>query len=160
MIHEVLLENWDYAMDTEDWWPPLATALNGVDSTEAGWKPQGGNVNSIWETVNHLTFYKERLLRKLAGLPQLPDLENNEATFTVAAAGEEAWEQAVSKLKSVHASLRKVIVELGGAAFDQNGGDQSPGKKLMSLIQHDAYHTGQIILLRKLQNSWPSNRSF
>ncbi|PEL73618.1 serine/threonine protein phosphatase, partial [Bacillus toyonensis] len=25
---------------------------------------------------------------------------------------------------------------------------------------HDAYHTGQIIQLRKLQGSWPTHRSY
>lgn len=34
------------------------------------------------------------------------------------------------------------------------------GEEVMSLILHDAYHTGQIVLVRKLQGSWPGTRRF
>lgn len=158
-ISEVLLQNWDYVMDIEDWSPPLSTALEGVSSDQASWKPEGVSGNTIWETVNHLTYYKERLLNKLKGLPQLPHPESNDATFTVAVSGEEAWEQAVAKLKSVHASLREVIEALEEGAYDWGGSGHAPGEEVMSLILHDAYHTGQIVLVRKLQGSWPSVRS-
>lgn len=159
-ISEVLLQNWDYAMNIEDWSPPLSDALNGVSSEQALWKPQGAAGNSIWETVNHLTYYKERLLRKLKGLPKLPDLESNDATFTVTESGDEAWQQAVDKLKSVHADLRVIIEALEEGAYDWGGSGHAPGEEVMSLILHDAYHTGQIVLVRKLQGSWPSNRQF
>ncbi|MNE80012.1 hypothetical protein D3C80_1765460 [compost metagenome] len=110
--------------------------------------------------MNHLTYYKERLLRKLKGLPKLPDLESNDATFTVTESGEEAWTQAVAKLKSVHASLREIIEALEEGAYDWGGSGHAPGEEVMSLILHDCYHTGQIVLVRKLQGSWPSHRSF
>ncbi|WP_054939193.1 DinB family protein [Paenibacillus ihuae] len=158
-ISDVLLENWDYAMDIEDWAPPLSAALEGVNAEQASWKP-GAAGNSIWETVNHLTYYKERLLIKLKGLPKLPDLESNDATFTVTENGEEAWGQAVAKLKSVHASLREIIEALEEGAYDWGGSGHAPGEEVMSLILHDCYHTGQIVLVRKLQGSWPSHRSF
>ncbi|WP_310831754.1 DinB family protein [Paenibacillus pedocola] len=158
-ISDVLLQNWDYAMDIEDWAPPLSAALEGVNAEQASWKP-GEAGNSIWETVNHLTYYKERLLIKLKGLPKLPDLESNDATFTVTERGEEAWGQAVAKLKSVHASLREVIEALEEGIYDWGGSGHAPGEEVMSLILHDCYHTGQIVLVRKLQGSWPSHRSF
>ncbi|KWX73356.1 hypothetical protein AMQ84_22920 [Paenibacillus riograndensis] len=159
-ISDVLLQNWDYVMDIEDWAPPLSAALEGVTSEQAVWKPQGEAGNSIWETVNHLTYYKERLLIKLKGLPKLPEAESNDATFTVTESGEEAWEQAVAKLKQVHASLREVIEALEEGAYDWGGSGHAPGEEVMSLILHDSYHTGQIVLVRKLQGSWPTNRSF
>lgn len=159
-ISEVLLENWDYVMDVEDWAPPLSTALEGVNSEQASWKPEGVAGNSIWETVNHLTYYKERLLRKLKGLEQLPDLENNDATFTVTESGEDAWNGAVARLKTVHASLREIIEALEEGAYDWGGSGHAPGEEVMSLILHDSYHTGQIVLVRKLQGSWPGTRSF
>ncbi|EKN66925.1 hypothetical protein BABA_13592 [Neobacillus bataviensis LMG 21833] len=38
--------------------------------------------------------------------------------------------------------------------LDQN----SLERKLLDIMLHDAYHTGQIIQLRKIQGSWPSVR--
>lgn len=159
-ISEVLLQNWDYAMDTEDWSPPLGAALEGVNAELALWKAQGESGNSIWENVNHLTYYKERLLAKLTGKQGPPTLEGNDDTFTVTESGEEAWGKAVERLKKAHAGLREVIEALGEGAYEWGGSGHAPGEEVMSLILHDAYHTGQIVLLRKLQGSWPSNRSF
>ncbi|WP_339313045.1 DinB family protein [Paenibacillus sp. FSL M7-0896] len=159
-ISDVLIENWDYVMDVEDWQPPLSAALEGVNNEQAVWKPEGAAGNSIWENVNHLTYYKERLLRKLKGMEKLPDLESNDATFTVTGSGEEDWKQAVDKLKSIHASLREIIVALEEGAYEWGGSGHAPGEEVMSLILHDAYHTGQIVLVRKLQGSWPSTRRF
>ncbi|MNI75082.1 DinB superfamily protein [compost metagenome] len=130
-----------------------------MNTEQASWKP-GEAGNSIWETVNHLTYYKERLLNKLTGRPQLPDAGSNDATFTVTESGDEAWGQAVAKLKSVHASLREVIEALEEGAYDWGGSGHAPGEEVMSLILHDFYHTGQIVLVRKLQGSWPAHRSF
>ncbi|WP_251037410.1 DinB family protein [Paenibacillus albidus] len=140
--------------------PPLSDALEGVNSEQAGWKPQGAAGNSIWETVNHLTYYKDRLLRKLKGLEQEPQPDSNDDTFTVKESGEEAWQKAVARLKSIHAQLREVIEALEEGAYDWGGAGHAPGEEVMSLILHDAYHTGQIVLLRKLQGSWPSTRRF
>jgi len=158
-IRELLQQNWQYTMDTEDWSPPLSVALDGVDHTLALWKPVGAAGNSIWETVNHLTYYKERLLHRLQGLPKWPDAADNDATFTVTASGEEEWQKAVAKLKAIHASLLEEIAKLTEAQL--NGADSTvTPQSFMSLILHDAYHTGQIILVRKLQGSWQANRSF
>ncbi|EEL34276.1 hypothetical protein bcere0019_27360 [Bacillus cereus Rock3-28] len=33
-------------------------------------------------------------------------------------------------------------------------------QQYMNILLHDAYHTGQIIQLRKLQGSWPTHRSY
>lgn len=156
----VLLQNWDYAMEQEDWAPPLKDALAGVDDVQALWKPEGEAANSIWETVNHLLYYKERLLRKFKGLPQLSSAENNDDTFTVAESGPDAWAKAVQHLREVHAELRAEIAKFGGGAFTREGERHAPGEEIMSLILHDSYHTGQIVLVRKLQGSWPAQRHF
>jgi hypothetical protein len=100
------------------------------------------------------------LLRKLKGLPKQPDLGSNDDTFTVTVTGEEEWGKAVTGLKAVHASLREVIEALEEGAYDWGGSGHAPGEEIMSLILHDAYHTGQVVLVRKLQGSWPSTRSF
>jgi len=64
---ELLLREWDFCYDEEDWFPPLSEALKGLTAAQADWRPEGGSVNSIWETVHHLIFYKERLLTRLSG---------------------------------------------------------------------------------------------
>ncbi|WP_276354910.1 DinB family protein [Cohnella caldifontis] len=158
---ERLLQGWDYAYDKEDWYPPLADALRGIDAAEAAWKPESSSVNSIWQTVNHMIFYKERLLKRLTGEEtEYPKGVTNDDTFSVDETGDQAWNETLARLDRVHRGIREKLAGMNDAELD----DALPGGKLEgwadSLIRHDAYHAGQIILLRKLRDTWPANRSF
>ena len=64
-MKELPLQNWDYAMGQEDWYPPILPALKDVTVEQALWKPEGQAANSIWENVRHLLYYKRRLLARL-----------------------------------------------------------------------------------------------
>jgi uncharacterized damage-inducible protein DinB len=152
-IRNLLLQNWDFCMEEEGWYPPLQPALKDVSLEQALWKPAEGAANSIWENVQHLLYYKERLLARLRGTSDSFNLSNDE-TFRFPVASSEGWEYAKNKLFDAHAALRS---ELDRLPEDELEADP---QHMMSLITHDAYHTGQIVFLRKLQGSWPATRSF
>lgn len=153
-IRSLLLQNWDFCMDQEDWYPPLLHALKDVSLEQALWKPEEGAVNSIWENVQHLLYFKERLLKRLSGAPEDQNAPGNDETFRIPEASENGWEGAKSKLVEVHASVRHALEHLPEEEVENNP------QRFLSLIMHDAYHTGQIILLGKLQGSWPATRSY
>ena len=159
---ELLLEGWDFCYDKEDWAPPLRDALKGLTAEQANWRPEGAAANTIWENVNHLVFYKERLLKRWTGEEAAyPSGLTNDDTFRVEEHDEAAWQQTLDRLESVQAGIRGKLAALSSEAELE---EAIPGKDveewLHSLIRHDAYHTGAIILLRKLQGSWPARRSF
>lgn len=153
-LRDVLLQNWDYVMDQEDWYPPALDALKDVTAELALWKPEGSPVNSIWENVLHLLYYKQRLLARLEGTTLLHEAADNDETFIVHERSEEAWRLAQEQLKDVHAALRRKIEQLPEEELEE-----SP-QRFVSLITHDAYHIGQLIMLRKMQGSWPAKRHF
>lgn len=158
---ELLLSGWDFSYDQEDWYPPLLDALKGVSADQAGWRPEGSEVNTIWQNVNHLIFYKERLLRRWMGEEtEYPAGVTNDDTFAVDSKSDVDWQDTLARLDRVQSGIREKLASLTEAVLD----DAIPGRKLEewahSLIRHDAYHTGEIILLRKLQGSWPARRSF
>lgn len=157
---ELLLREWDFCYDEEDWYPPLLEALKGLTAALADWRPEGGSVNTIWETVNHLIFYKERLLTRLSGEEPTGSGITNDDTFAVAAKEDADWEETLSRLKEVHSRIREHIALFKEEDFERPLPKQPVGLTLTSLVFHDAYHTGQIIQLRKLQGSWPSRRAF
>jgi len=70
------------------------------------------------------------------------------------------WENTRSRLEQVHHRIREYIAALKEEDFDRPLPKLPVGLTVTSLVFHDAYHTGQIIQLRKLQGSWPSRRSF
>jgi hypothetical protein len=158
---ELLLQGWDFSYEKEDWYPPLLDALQGVTAAQADWCPEGYSVNTIWENVHHLIFYKERLLFKWAGEEAgNPEGLTNDDTFAVKTKGDQAWEITLARLDYVNKGIHSRLADLKEEQLE----NAIPGRKLEewahSLIRHDAYHTGEIIMLRKMQGSWPSRRSF
>lgn len=158
---ELLLHKWDICYDKEDWFPPLSEALNGLTAAEADWRPEGAAANTIRETVRHLTFYKERLLKRLSGEdPQYPDSMSNDDTFAAYGEREETWEEEAARLEHVHKAVRAALAALSEDDLERQLTKTTIALSVTSLVVHDAYHTGQIVQIRKLQGSWPARRSF
>ncbi|CAM2981400.1 DinB family protein [Paenibacillus sediminis] len=155
---ELLLRKWDQCYDQEDWYPPLADAIKGITKEQAQWRPQGEASNTIWETVNHLLYYKERFLKRLKNEEQEEHLGNDD-TFAAASNGM-GWQEAGARLKAVHMEIRELLAGLNDDDVDRPLPNVTIAEQAASLIAHDAYHTGQIILIRKLQGSWPARRSY
>ncbi len=52
-----------------------------------------------------------------------------------------------------------LVINDTGFTFSEKELEQNSFEgKLLDIMLHDAYHTGQIIQLRKMQRVWPSNR--
>jgi uncharacterized damage-inducible protein DinB len=160
---ELLLHGWDSCYEKEDWYPPLTDALKELTAEQANWRPVGEHVNTIWENVHHLIFYKERLLKRMTGEESdYPEGLTNDDTFIVGITSEGNWQETLARLKSVHQGIRAQIADWKKEDFEYvyPNRTHSVGRWVNSLISHDAYHSGQIIFIRKLQGSWPSQRSF
>jgi uncharacterized damage-inducible protein DinB len=160
---ELLLHGWDSCYESEDWYPPLTDALKELTAEQANWRPQGEHVNTIWENVHHLIFYKERLLKRMTGEESdYPEGLTNDDTFAVDSTLEADWHETLAALKSIHQGIRHRIAAWEEEEFEHifPNRSQSVGSWVHSLIMHDSYHTGQIMLIRKLQGSWPSQRLF
>lgn len=156
---DILLQAWDFCYDTEGWYPPLKNALENVDGSQALWRPAGEASNDIREIVNHLFYYKRRFLFRLEGKRWPYNITSNDQTFLP---GEHTmqltWDRLVEELASVHRQIREKIVALTDDQLASKLPNDPIDQQIMILATHDAYHTGQIILLRKLYGSWPGVR--
>lgn len=159
---ELLLHEWECTYNKEDWYPPLKDALAGLTAAQASWRPEGEAANTIWENVSHLLYYKERLLHRLVGSEFAVSAESNDDTFAPSGGpdDEEAWQSAMLRMESVHRQIHEKLASLTDEAFDQPLPTTPTGQSVMSIVLHDAFHTGQIVQIRKLQGSWPARRSF
>lgn len=155
----LLLKYWHEAAAEEGWYPPFADALKDVDAQQASWKPEQSSVNSIWESVTHLLWYKERLLLRIAGEPD-PVIHSNDETFVVKGKTEKDWQDTVARLFSVHRELQAILENAGAEALDRLTPEAPLDSQFFALTVHDAYHTGQIMFIRKLLRTWPDHRSF
>ncbi len=160
MDRKAILSNyWRLTTESEGWYPPYVDALKDVNVALASWRPEGEAANTIWETINHITYFKERLLRRLQGLPDRAIADNDE-TFIVRGQSEAEWQESLDKLFGVHRELGQVLEGLGEEDLDRPLPKEPIVTQFLNLIVHDAYHTGQIILIRKLKGAWPERRSF
>ncbi len=159
---EFLLHQLDHAYDKEGWFPPLEKVLTGVTAAQANWRATGEAANTIWETVNHLLYYKERDVGRLKGVETANTVSTNDDTFAGAGRSddEDAWQTTVARVRAVHQELRELLAGQADEAFDRAVGNSTLGIIVSNLIMHDVNHTGQIVQIRKLQGSWPARTAY
>lgn len=149
---EVLLQAWQIANESESWFAPVRKALENVSAAQAGWKPEGiDGFNSIKEITYHLLYYKTRFLSRLKG-SEFESLPDNEATFIAGISKD--WKEIREELFAVNATIRNLLIYLEDSDFDKSKPKAAIDQQVLDLATHDAYHAGQIVLIRKLQGSW------
>ncbi|MEP7075015.1 MAG: DinB family protein [Acidobacteriota bacterium] len=157
MSREVLLEQFTACYDENNWFVSLKSVLDGVTAEQAAWKP--ANVeNSIWESVNHIIFWNERWLQRFRGELNEPQDVENESTFR---SSETDWQATIAKMNSVMKEWRDKLGLIDDQKLDSPVNEQYQAPWRSPLAQqniHNAYHIGQILLLRKLQGSWEADK--
>jgi uncharacterized damage-inducible protein DinB len=128
--------------------PPIRAVLADVTSETAAAHPIAG-AHSIWELVVHLTVWADVARRRVAGEVVEPTpAEDWPAVGDVSAA---AWSEATAALERAYADVRRTVLALGDGHLD----DRTPGKAdtlyvmLHGLVQHAAYHGGQVAILKR-----------
>ncbi|MEH7013317.1 DinB family protein [Neobacillus niacini] len=150
----LILNVLDSTFDKESWYAPLKDAIKGITAEQATWRPTGEATKTIWENVNHLIYYKERLVAKMDGR-EWTNIDGNETFYLTEQSNEDKeWKKVVERAENAHHCLRQMLINTSVEELDKDSLDG----KLLDIMLHDAYHTGQIIQIRKMQGSWPSHR--
>ncbi|MBC7889306.1 MAG: DinB family protein [Ferruginibacter sp.] len=109
--------------------------------------------NSVWEILIHIIKWRENVLQRVQGIVIDSPADNY---FTVVSdQSEKAWQHTLQDLKNSQqkwiAFLEKMEEEDFDKIYPANGG--SYYKHIHGIIQHDAYHLGQIVMLVKNMDS-------
>ena len=141
----------------EAWHGPSVTdALTGVTAAQAS-AHSSGNAHSIHELAHHIHAWMAECRRRLGGsVPMMP----SEGNFPPpgATVDEPAWKALRARLDSEHTALMADVRAFNPArwhektpgAFDDPTPVATTFLGLMhGLVQHHAYHAGQIMLLRR-----------
>ncbi len=133
----------------------LAENLRGIDAQRAAARPIP-EAHSIWEVVLHVTGWTGEVARRLRERdPRLPESGDWPDVGPVSDA---AWSKALSALEASHRRLAEAVERfaedrwsepVGSARDAPLGTGVSFAAMVAGLVQHDAYHGGQIGLLRK-----------
>jgi ketosteroid isomerase-like protein/uncharacterized damage-inducible protein DinB len=144
-LKSVLLRQLKTTHSQKDWFVPANIAVEGLTAKQAMWKDGSGN-HSAGQLAFHLVYWNERLLKQFNNEPVEKFDGNNENTFDKF--DENQWTEIVKKLDDVLTAWEQAI----------KGADENKlsdwQENIANMNTHNAYHTGQIIFLRKLQGSW------
>lgn len=148
-LKSILLEQLKTTHNVEDWFVPPTIAIAGLTADQANWKDSSDN-HSIAQLTTHLIFWDTQTLDKFEGKPQSAFNGNNKETF--APVTEQTWNATVQRLDSVLTAWENAVANA----------DESKLQKWYSTIAHigthNAYHTGQIIYIRKMKGWWDADK--
>lgn len=143
-LKSILLEQLRSTHTKAEWFVPANTAIEGLTAEQANWTDGKGN-HSVGQLVNHLVFWNRRSLQKFKGESQDKFSGNNDETFNF---DPKKWDDSVKQLDAVMTDWENSV----------EAADDAKLKEWYSTIAHigthNAYHIGEIVMVRKEQGSW------
>lgn len=156
---EALIDDLRHAWAGDPWHgPSLSMLLDDVSASQAAARPVTG-AHTIGELVHHLTAWVEETTRRLDGSAPVMPARGDWPADDAAPADDADWRRARAELDAAHdtllAALRtfppeRLDVMVGSERDRPLGAGYSFRRMLYGLIEHDAYHGGQIALLKKV----------
>jgi uncharacterized damage-inducible protein DinB len=140
-LRSLLLHELRTTHNEADWFVPINTAVDGLTADQANWQPPNGG-HSVGQLAYHILFWNRRNLNNFRGAKNDNFSGNNTETFDKF--DSKQWAETVKQLDEVMTDLEKLV---------QSADDQQLAKwanTIGNISTHNAYHTGQIVYVRKL----------
>jgi len=151
-----LVDQFQRAHDGDPWHgSPLKTILADVKAPQAARTPPNG-AHSIWELVLHITAWRNETTRRATGAPAGEPAEGDYPPVGDPTAAR--WTAALAALDASHARLVDAVRGMSDADLlkptnDPRNRPLGTGVTYYELfhgiVQHDAYHAGQIAILKR-----------
>ena len=152
-----LVDQFTRAHDGDPWHgSPLKAILKGVTAAQAARRPPNG-AHSIWELVLHVTAWRNETARRAAGSPAGEPAEGDYPSVGDPTPGR--WRAALAALDASHEHLVAAVRRMKDAQLLEPTNDPRDRplgagvtyyELFHGIVQHDAYHAGQIALLKKM----------
>ena len=141
---------------------PIAS-LADVPPSVAG-QTVAGYPHSIWQLVEHMNYWMEYELRRIAGeRPHYPEHAIESWPACVSPVNEKEWHGARERMATLVQRMQS-LADSDHAALDAQVQAGTPGEAtqpsttkdvLWQTLVHNSYHAGQIALLLQCFNLWP-----
>jgi len=136
-----------------DW----ASALKGLPKKLRGARPEGAD-HSLWELLEHARIAQWDILEFCRNPKHVSPEWPSGYWPKQASPGKDAeWDRSVKSFRSDLASMVKLVTnpKVDLAAPLPHGSGQTVLREALLLADHNSYHLGQFVQLRKLLGSWP-----
>jgi uncharacterized damage-inducible protein DinB len=141
--------------------PSVMAALDGVDAERAAAHPLP-DVHSIWEIALHVTAWRHEVAGRVRG--KAPSVPAEGDWPPLPGRDESWWTTTRAALDASHRELMLLVEQLPDEALEQRIGRSrdaglgvgiSMAIMLHGIVQHDAYHAGQMSILAKVTRRSP-----
>lgn len=129
--------------------PALADLVGDVTAEQAAERAVPG-AHTIWELVLHVTAWTEIARERLIGSAK-GDPTPEEDWPPVRDTSADAWRATLERLKDAHRELAADVAKLGDSDLIGRvpGKDHTVLTMVHGIVEHDAYHGGQIAILKR-----------
>ena len=121
-----------------------------------GVRPQGAP-HSAWELLEHLRIAQWDMLEfsRDAGY-QSPEWPSGYWPATVEPPDERAWDESVTRFRADLEAMQKLVGDPRSDLFlvFAHGEGQTLLREALQLADHNAYHIGELVFLRRLLGAW------
>lgn len=142
-------------LDWEDAHISLDRAIDGVDPANRGEVPPG-LPHSLWQLVEHLRRTQFDIL-DFCRNPDYAELASDEYwPSAVAPPSAAAWRESIDSFRRDREELKKLAMDAKIDLFAKisRGSGQTYLRELILVADHTAYHTGQIVAVRRALGDW------
>jgi len=134
----------------------LLGSLRGVTAARATWRP-GRRRHGIWELALHAAYWKYAVWRRLTGQAQRGTFPRAPSDWPAVPARPTAaaWRADIRLLRETHVQLVAAVAALPPNRLGARSptGQWTHAQMIAGVAAHDAYHTGQIQLIKKLRTA-------
>lgn len=148
-LRGILLEQLRTTHTQEDWFAPASVAVADLTAEQAKWTPGHGG-HSVGQLAYHLWFWDARSLQQFKGEKPAAYNGNNDETFTDFS--EAQWNDLVKQLNQVMSDWERAVEQADDAKLAANA------SLIEHVAEHNAYHIGQILYVRKLEGAWDPSK--
>lgn len=131
-----------------------AGVFEGLDWQQAGEKPEGCP-HSVWQLLWHMNYWQDFTLAYLKGeAPRNPEHAEESWPEQSMPASEEEWNR---EAEHFSAGLLQAEQEAAKDVSEEGFGGKRRTRAdlLMVIINHNSYHAGQAVFLRRMIGAWP-----
>lgn len=157
MDEKALRQHLVYLLESRGAHVDWKAALRGLPPRLRGVKPAGAP-HTAWELLEHMRLCAWDILEFSRNPKHVsPEWPEGYWPKTEGPPSTKAWERSVRAFESDLAEMRKVLLNRKTDLFAKipHGTGQTILREALLVADHNAYHVGQLVLLRRLINAWP-----
>lgn len=154
--NKLLIQHLVKQLDVSEAHASFDDAVKNMPFEQQGIRPKGAE-RSPWEELEHLRIAQWDIF-EFAMNPkhQSPEFPAGYWPGSPNPPNEKAWEKSVKSFQSDRAKFKKYLTDESTDLFAKipHGDGQTVLRQAIVAIDHNAYHIGQLILLRRLLGAW------